>query len=86
MNANEFNDLTAEIIEEQLAALGFRQQTVHFFIHRSPNIMVLHKKTRRGSFDGFYLALTHDFMSNMICKKEKLKVPGFLEDCPFSIA
>jgi hypothetical protein len=86
MNANEFNDLAAQSIEEQLAALGFRQQTVHFFIHRPPNIMVLHKKTGRGLFQGFYLALTHDFMSNVTFKKEKLKVPSYLEEYPFSIA
>lgn len=74
MSAEDFNTL----LSETLLSLGFKKSGVQFYIHRTPNIMVIHKKTFRGSFEGFYIAFTHDFNNE--------KIPIYLEDFPFSIS
>lgn len=86
MTAEEFNNLTTTYAKELLYPLGFKQSGIHFYIHNKPNIMVLYKKTFRGMFVGFFLAVTHDFFANTIDNKGKLKIPVYLEDYPFSIS
>lgn len=85
MKAKDFNDITEKHVKEKLGTLGFRKSGVHFYLHESPNIMVLHKKSFRGSFEGFCLAFTHDFFQNTIDSKGNTKTPSFLEDFPISI-
>ena len=78
MTAEEFNELTKRYAQESLYPLGFKQAGVHFYIHQPPTVMVFYKKTARVMFEGFYLAITHDFLSGMVDKKGKLKNTGLL--------
>ncbi|WP_289056217.1 hypothetical protein [Carboxylicivirga marina] len=85
MKAKEFNDLTERYVKEKLASFEFKKSGVHFYMHESPNIMVLHKKTHKSFFEGFCLAFTHDFLKNTKDSKGKTKIPPYLEDFPISI-
>ena len=86
MKAKEFNELTSRLIGENLDTSDFKKSGVHFYIYEPPNIMVFYKKVFRGSFEGFTLALTHDFISNTKNDTGKFKIPTYLEDYPVSIS
>ncbi len=77
--------MTARHVKARLMPLGFKKSGVHFYLHKSPNILVFHKKTFRSMFEGFYLAMTHDFFRNTRDGKGNIKVPSNLENFPFSI-
>lgn len=85
MKAKDFNNLTEKYVQEKLKSFGFKKSGVHFYLHESPNIMVLHKKTHRSIFEGFYIAFTHDFLENTKDANGRMKIPPFLEDYPISI-
>ena len=86
MDAKQFNELTEKYANEHLIPLGFKKKGVHYYLYRSPNLMLFCKDTFRGSFTGFYIALTHDFLSSRGTQNEKLAVPVSLESYPVSIS
>lgn len=83
---NLANELITVYGDELLIPLGFRRSGLRFYIRQSPNIMVLHEKVSRGGFEGFYLALTHDFISNTRDRNGALRIPTHLEEYPVSIS
>ena len=85
MTAKEFNELTEIHVNKHLSPLGFKKSGTHFYIHKTPNIMVLYKVTFKGVFNGFCLALTHDFLPYTKDEKGEIKIPIYLENYPFSI-
>ena len=85
MKAKDFNNLTEKYILEKLESFGFKKSGVHFYLHESPNIMVLHKKTHRVFFEGFFVAFTHDFLENTKDANGNMKIPTSLEEFPISI-
>jgi hypothetical protein len=79
------NNFDSEALD-RLVPIGFQQQREHFFLVREPNILVLYKSYFRGVFQGYYLAFTHTFFSNVVAKKHTYKIPPFLESYPVSIS
>lgn len=86
MNSKEFNKLAAQLMKEELGPLGFKKSRIHFAIYDSPKIMTVYKQTFRGSFLGYYLAITYDFMSNTKTDKGVAAPPPYLENYPTSIS
>ncbi len=86
MKAEEFNKLIADKISADHDLAVFKTFKNNFYLDASPNIVVLFKKTMRQSFEGYYLALTHNFFSNTRDPKGRLKLPGYIEQYPVSIS
>jgi hypothetical protein len=86
MNAKEFNTILKKHADLKLKPLGFLPKGVHFYLYDPPNILVFYKKSVRSFYDGLYIALTHDFISNTKDEKGQLKVPTYLENYPVSIS
>ncbi len=51
MKAEQFNRLMAEKMETAAASLGFKRNNAHFYLHRSPNVLILFKSTMRSTFE-----------------------------------
>ncbi|MES2516425.1 MAG: hypothetical protein V4580_19895 [Bacteroidota bacterium] len=84
MDAEKFNKLFDTLAEEKLVPMGFKKTGLRYYLHQSPALLVFHKNSFRGAFTGFYITLTYDFLSNTKDKKDKLKIPPYLEDYPLS--
>jgi hypothetical protein len=82
MNAEEFRALLANTIGERSGALEFRSSGAHYYLLIPPNILVLNKRSYRGSFEGLFVAVTHDFFSNTKDAKGKFKLPSYPSDFP----
>lgn len=86
MDAKEFNKLASQLMKQELGPLGFKKSRIHFAVYDPPKIMTVYKKTFRGSFEGYYIAVTYDFMSNTKMEKGVATPPPYLEDYPTSIS
>lgn len=82
MTSKEFNILTKRVFADKLFEFGFKNQKEIFYLHKPPNVLALIKYYQREYFQGFYIALTHDFLIG----KDSFKLSPFLEDYPFSIS
>ncbi|ELR68826.1 hypothetical protein C900_05839 [Fulvivirga imtechensis AK7] len=80
------NEIISANAKEYLRMLGFSQSGIHHYKHDPPNIMVIHKKTVKGAFEGLYIALTHDFLENTKRENGDIRIPSYLEEFPVSIS
>lgn len=85
MTSKEFDIEMAKYAENTLSPLGFKKIGAKYYIHKAPNIMVLYKSTFRETFKGFAISLTHDFLSNTFDENNKIRIPSYPEEFPFSI-
>ncbi len=85
LTSNEFNALVHSHAKEKLLPAGFKKQNNLFYLHQSPNILVLCKRFYKENFHGFYIALTNDFFDSVKGEGGSLKLSSFLEEYPFSI-
>jgi hypothetical protein len=76
-------------LSEALAKLppaGFRKQKDHFYLVREPNLLVVYRKYDGAAFEGYYLAFTHTFFSNVQGPGGRYVVPPLLADYPVSLS
>ena len=86
MTPKEFNLLTKNILKARLSDSGFKLHKDIFYIHKSPNILVLTKHYQKDYFHGFYIGMTHDFLTTAKNDANELALTPFLEDYPFTIS
>ncbi len=70
----------------RLSEFGFKKRKDFFYLNQSPNILVLLKHYQKSYFQGFYIAATNDFLTNLAKVPNGLMLSPFLEDYPFSIS
>ena len=86
MNAKEFNKLAVSLMMNELGPLGFKKSRSTVSIYTPPKMMTVYKHTFRGTFLGYYLAVTYDFMHNVKIEKSKAIPPPYIENYPTSIS
>ncbi len=70
----------------KLPAAGFRKQRDYFYLVREPNLLVVYRKYNGAAFEGYYLAFTHTFFSNVKDPGGRYVVPPLLESYPVSLS
>ena len=70
----------------KLPAAGFRKQRDYFYLVREPNLLVVYRKYNRAAFEGYYLAFTHTFFSNVKDPGGRFVIPTLLESYPVSLS
>jgi hypothetical protein len=70
----------------KLPAAGFRKQRDYFYLVREPNLLVVYRKYNRATFEGYYLAFTHTFFSNVKDPGGRFVIPPLLEGYPVSLS
>jgi hypothetical protein len=76
-------------LTEALAKLppaGFRKQRDYFYLVREPNLLVVFRKYDRAAFEGYYLAFTHTFFSNVKDPSGRYVIPTLLQSFPISLS
>jgi hypothetical protein len=76
-------------LSEALAKLppaGFRKQRDYFYLVREPNLLVVFRKYNGAAFEGYYLAFTHTFFSNVKDPGGRYVIPTLLESYPVSLS
>jgi len=79
-------ELISKKLDSEITEIKFIQSGGHFYVHDSPNIMVLFKKMNNKKFQGYYLAFTHDFLKNTKDRDNRLLIPSDLAEYPVSIS
>jgi hypothetical protein len=70
----------------KLPPAGFRKQRDYFYLVREPNLLVVYRKYNRAVFEGYYLAFTHTFFSNVQGPGGRYVIPPLLEGYPVSLS
>jgi hypothetical protein len=86
MTPKEFNIVAKTILKDRLSEVGFKSHKDLLYLHKSPTILVLVKHYQKEFFQGFYVAMTHDFLTTVKNDAKELTLSPFLEDYPFSIS
>ncbi len=70
----------------KLPPAGFRKQRDHFYLVREPNLLVVYRKYNGAVFEGYYLAFTHTFFSDVQGPGGRYVIPPLLESYPVSLS
>ena len=70
----------------KLPPAGFRKQRDYFYLVREPNLLVVYRKYNGAVFEGYYLAFTHTFFSNVQGPGGRYVIPPLLEGYPVSLS